>query len=409
MENRSERTLFSSVVYLAMVGSALICACINGMSLSDAMVRTCYALVIGGIFLMLLHGKEDYLWNQIQSKVAYLVLFAISVCLIGVSSRYSVGLFWMLLLVFVSALDAFEIKAVSLAMLITVYLCNSLMVHREIALIEYYLVMGIALMLVLSMIKKQQELPYAGVILGALCVALLILQNGFDFEQVWEKKYQMLLEISSLVFLLLFRVIVNMYLPQAVQEEEEAAPEEKKEPAQPVVKSEGMILMGFLQDDFVLMQQLKGQKDLYQHSYEISRISSLAAQEIGCDNTLASVGGMFHEVGRLADQSNYMEANMKLAERYQFPEKLQAVIRQHNTGSEVPKSPEAAVVMLSDCIISTAEYLERTGKRGAITNEKLVRNIFSNRVAKGSLDQSGLTEEQLEQLERFYIEHAFSG
>jgi membrane-associated HD superfamily phosphohydrolase len=64
--------------------------------------------------------------------------------------------------------------------------------------------------------------------------------------------------------------------------------------------------------------------------------------------------------------------------------------------------------MLSDCIISTGEYLAKSGKRNAISDEKLIKSIFSNRIAKGSLAESGLTDEQLEQLQDYFVEHAFS-
>ena len=63
--------------------------------------------------------------------------------------------------------------------------------------------------------------------------------------------------------------------------------------------------------------------------------------------------------------------------------------------------------MLSDCILSTGEYLQENGKRSAITDEKLVMSIFANRMEKGSLAQAGLTQEQIERLRTFYVAHAF--
>ena len=172
-----------------------------------------------------------------------------------------------------------------------------------------------------------------------------------------------------------------------------------------VSPEEELVLL--LEDDFELMQKMKENQELYQHSYKISQISGDAAQAIGCDGTLARAGGMYHEAGRIMGQDNYMEANMSLSRKYHFPARLVDVIRQHNTGSEIPQSPEAAIVMLSDCIVSTGEYLQKSGKRGAISNEKLVKSIFSNRIAKGSLEESGLSSGQLEELEKYYIEHVF--
>ena len=83
------------------------------------------------------------------------------------------------------------------------------------------------------------------------------------------------------------------------------------------------------------------------------------------------------------------------------------MIRQHSTGFEKPKSIEAAIVMLSDCIISTSEYLEKTGDRQAVSDEKLIESIFNNRIEKGNLEDVYITDEKIEALKKFYIENAF--
>lgn len=63
--------------------------------------------------------------------------------------------------------------------------------------------------------------------------------------------------------------------------------------------------------------------------------------------------------------------------------------------------------MLSDCIVSTSDYLQDTGKRGAVSDERLVDSIFQNRMDKGNLDEAGFSKEQIEQLKEFYIRNAF--
>lgn len=393
MERKSERALFSGVLYLSLLLGAVVCATVNQMSLSDTLVQICYALISGAVFLVLLHSKQDMLWKQIPEKLVYLLVMVAAVLLVGVASRYSVGLLWLLPLAVVGCLEALEIKIVTFGMVMTVYLYNALMVHEQIYRMVYYLVMGTAILLIFSMLRQRREIPYAGVILLALCLALLVLQCGFDFRQLWRERYDLVLEMSSLVFLVLFCTALQLWRGKGIS----PVPDNRSEAG----------LMFLMQDDFELMKQLKAQRELYQHSCEISRLSSLAAKEISCDSILAGAGGMYHEVGRLLAQDNYMEANMALARKYQFPDNLVDVIRQHNTGSEIPKSPEAAIVMLSDCIISTGEYLEKSGKRGAISDEKLVQSIFSNRLDKGSLAEAGLSGEQLEKLRRFFIEHAF--
>ena len=68
---------------------------------------------------------------------------------------------------------------------------------------------------------------------------------------------------------------------------------------------------------------------------------------------------------------------------------------------------EAAIVMLTDSIISTLEYLESMGKQGSIPSDKLVRNILENRLSKGSLDDCALTVTDYQKLMTFYTQNAF--
>lgn len=402
MEGKSEKRLFSGIFYLSLIFGAIICAFINRMALSGVMIQVSYALILGAVFFVLLHSQEDMLWKQIPEKMVYLLTFSVSLCLIGVSSRYNTGMLWMLPLTVVGCLQAMEIKIVTFGMLMAVYLCNALMVHEQIGLMFFYLVMGTSVLLMMSMLRRRREMPYAGVILIALCLVLLVLRCGFDFQEIWRERYYILLEVSSLVFLLLFCMAIQLFRRESAAGEEQITPSTGNETAS---QEEELILL--LDDGFELMQKIRENQELYQHSYKISRISGDAAEAVGCDAILARAGGMYHEAGRIMGQENYMEANMSLSRKYHFPAKLVDVIRQHNTGSEIPQSPEAAIVMLSDCIVSTGEYLQKSGKRGAISNEKLVKSIFSNRVAKGSLEESGLSSGQLDELEKYYIEHVF--
>ena len=139
----------------------------------------------------------------------------------------------------------------------------------------------------------------------------------------------------------------------------------------------------------------------------ISGLSEQAALFIGAEPLLAKAGGLYHEVGRIVDEEDYIEAGTKLAKQYRFPNALVHVMRQHSTGFEKPDSKEAAIVMLSDCIVSTSDYLQDTGKRGAVSDERLVDSIFQNRMDKGNLDEAGFSKEQIEQLKEFYIRNAF--
>ena len=382
MERKNESKMFSAVMYLSLVLGALICAGINRMSIPGMMVQVCYSLILGVVFMTLLHAGQDMLWQQIPEKLIYLFSF-------------SVALFILLPLVVVSRLDKLEIKVVTFGTLMMTYLCNAAFVNNDLGQMVYYLIMAVAFLMIVSMLQSREELPYAAVILTALCLALFVIRCRFQGSEMFIQRYYLILELGSLVFLALFCAILQLFTVHEPEEEVQEAPAQELD------------MMAYLQDDFPLIRKLKENDALYRHSCEISRLSEMAAKELGFKDGLAAAGGMFHEAGRLLVPDNYMEGNDALAQTYGFSEELVAVIRQHNTGSEIPKSPEAAIVMLSDCILSTGEYLQENGKRSAITDENLVMSIFANRMEKGSLAQAGLTQEQIERLRTFYVAHAF--
>ena len=195
----------------------------------------------------------------------------------------------------------------------------------------------------------------------------------------------------------------------ADEEAQEEVQAETKEIVQDqITENDRIFLQSIIEPDFDLFVRLQHYSlPLLSHSMHISGLSEQAALFIGAEPLLAKAGGLYHEVGRIVDEEDYIEAGTKLARQYRFPNALVHVMRQHSTGFEKPDSKEAAIVMLSDCIVSTSDYLQDTGKRGAVSDERLVDSIFQNRMDKGNLDEAGFSKEQIEQLKEFYIRNAF--
>ena len=211
MERINEKRLFSIVMYLSLILGALICAGINRMTIAGMLVQVCYSLIIGVVFMTLLHTREDMLWAQIPEKLVYLFSFSVSLCLIGAASRYHIGLFWLLPLAVVGYLESVEIKAVTFGVLMLDYLCNAALVHKDINLLVGYFIMAAAIVMILSMLRDRKEMPYAGVILVALCIALFVIRCGFQSSEIFRQRYFLILEISSLVFVAVFSGILQIW------------------------------------------------------------------------------------------------------------------------------------------------------------------------------------------------------
>ncbi|WFR59976.1 HDIG domain-containing protein [Anaerocolumna sp. AGMB13025] len=149
---------------------------------------------------------------------------------------------------------------------------------------------------------------------------------------------------------------------------------------------------------------------VYKHSLLISDLSQRAAKAAGADELKAKAGGLYHEIGRITNKE-YVEEGIKLAEDYLLPDFIKDIIRQHNIKYDKPKSPEAAIVMIAISVIATKEYLEKTEVKSSgdsqeetlVPIDKIVDNVFQMRLRRGSLDESGLTLKQYNDLKEFFL------
>jgi putative nucleotidyltransferase with HDIG domain len=141
-------------------------------------------------------------------------------------------------------------------------------------------------------------------------------------------------------------------------------------------------------------------ESLYDHAVQIGDLSYRAAKEIGADEMLALAGGLYHEAGKI-NGKNYIEEGLLLAEEYAFPKELKAILKEHNIKYEKPNSVEAAIVMLSDNVVSTIEYIEKNDDH-RFTNSKIIENLFQMRMDKGTFDASSISLKDYKKLKEFY-------
>ncbi len=150
----------------------------------------------------------------------------------------------------------------------------------------------------------------------------------------------------------------------------------------------------------LLMRLKQHSEALYTHALNIGDLSARAAKLIGVSEQLAMAGGLYHEIGKL-NGKNYIEEGLIIAEDYAFPKELKAILREHNIKYDKPNSVEAAIVMLSDNVVSTIEYIEKSDERKFTTN-KIIDNIFQMRMDKGTFDGANLSLKNFKLLKDFY-------
>lgn len=189
----------------------------------------------------------------------------------------------------------------------------------------------------------------------------------------------------------------------------------------------------------------------YHHSILVSNLAQKAAKEIGADVLMVSVGGLYHDIGKLTNPQYYIENqssfnihdNIKdpvksaefikehvregflLAKKEKLPKEIIHIIESHHGTSEVfyflklakesnkkinidnfryggplPKTKEAGIIMLADSVEarSRAENPKSEKKITQIINE-----VFVHKMEQGQLNNSNLTLDEIERVKSAFL------
>lgn len=78
-------------------------------------------------------------------------------------------------------------------------------------------------------------------------------------------------------------------------------------------------MSNLLESDYELIRRLQAfSANLFIHSMRVSVMSMRVSQKMGYNSLLAKAGGMYHEIGRIKKEENYVEATNDIAYAYDF-------------------------------------------------------------------------------------------
>jgi len=92
-------------------------------------------------------------------------------------------------------------------------------------------------------------------------------------------------------------------------------------------------------------------QNILQHSIEIAHLSTLLAEQLGADVTLAKKGGLFHDIGKAVDhevQGGHPEIGYDILKKFDMSEEVAYCARGHH--EDHPKTLEAVIVKIADAI-----------------------------------------------------------
>lgn len=279
--------------------------------------------------------------------------------------------------------------------------------------IIHFLVMGILLALLAKHLKNKTTVISSSIILLSTDITLSFLLNNFIFETDSSFNYMasffsvFAVLVTAFFLSYLYERITKRSLKKEIPSSEDDDVNTANTFAENAFADSNEILYKpasyevLLSEDNELRYKMKEySQSLYNHCNLIGDLSGRAAREIGANEELSRAGGYYHEVGKI-NGKNYIEEGLKIANQYNFPHKLKEILKQHNINHDKPTFVESAIVMISDNLVSTIEYIEKTGKQKFTTN-KIIDNIFKMRLDKGTFDDVVLSLKEYKQLKEFY-------
>lgn len=396
-KNVQNRMFMTVVVYLSLSGASVYHGIEYGLPLYGITANVLISLILAMVLIRYVKYSQTKNNQSIQDTGAFLILFVLVNFMMAWGSEEDYGYLWLLPVALITVGTGMEHGV----MVYFVLLIQNIMLHTG-EFNSWYLLLlflyGVFMIWGLSRELRGKSLFYLFVSLLSVDAVLQILQYQFQLTALWSHKRQVVVELISVVCLEIFLAVYLFYRKR--QEEKEWKDSQRQ-------YREG--LEAALQEDHALLVRLQEySRSLMGHSRRISTIAAQAAEYMGADVLLAQAGGLYHEIGKITDPKNYIQAGVDLLQEYDMPKELAEVVSQHSTGSPKPQSMEAAIVMMADCIISTSNALEKKGKREAVSDKHLVEVVFQHRIAGGNLKESGLSEEQIMKLQEYYMEHAFA-
>ena len=154
--------------------------------------------------------------------------------------------------------------------------------------------------------------------------------------------------------------------------------------------------------EYELLTQLK-EKNLraYYHAVHTAHFCQKLAEKIGADADLAKAGGYYHKIGKMRGESN-LKNTLEIAEEYHFPEELKSLLKEYGGKNTPLVSKEAAIVLLSDAMVSSVMFLFDKNKDARLNYEQIVSVVFSKQMESGFLDDCCLTLGEMTQIRQCF-------
>ncbi len=150
----------------------------------------------------------------------------------------------------------------------------------------------------------------------------------------------------------------------------------------------------YLEDDFSLAIELKkfsGKE--FTHGKKVSELSRACAREIGKDEYLCGVAGLYYRVGCMRGEP-LINHNVEIASEYCLPHAVKVILSEYQGMVEKPSTVESAIVQMVDSLVSRIDALGQETMESSWNQEMLIYQALTEHSNAGMYDDCGLTMNQ---------------
>lgn len=147
--------------------------------------------------------------------------------------------------------------------------------------------------------------------------------------------------------------------------------------------------------DYKLLVQLKNvSKETYIHAVHTAYLSEKISQKIEVNTALAKAGAYYHKIGIL-EGDNTTENTLKVGRDNKFPKPLLKLLEEYGDGKSTQISKEAAVVQLSETVVTYISDAFLKDKNAVLDYEKIIDDIILKKMDSRDWNKCVLTMGEL--------------
>ncbi len=164
------------------------------------------------------------------------------------------------------------------------------------------------------------------------------------------------------------------------------------------------IYMDINDPEWQLLVDLKAtSKEEYYHAIHTAYLCDRIARRLEMDDAVVKACGYYHRIGMLKGENSW-EAVSVILEENQFPLRVREILKEYIDKKEQILSAETVVLLFSDTVISSIQYLFSKNPQVVLDYPKLIEAIFKKKIESGIIDHSKISMGEIQEMKKILVE-----